>query len=417
MNKSASICIIGSELTKGIIGDKHSKMISQELSKLNINVNQISIINDDGSIEALIDAWLNFNDIIFVTGGLGPTSDDLTRSSISKVANVELVENKKAYDNLLKMVGERINGANYSQTLIPKGFNILENPFGTAVGFYGEIKKDNHSTLIYSMPGPPKELNPMFYNLVIPHLKNNIGFNDIESIEYSTFLICESKLEEACASLKFDDIKWGTRFQDNKISLFVSGKEKDEFISKLRDKVGSQLILEGNHDSLNIVIDNLKSNQYSISCAESCTGGLCSKLLTDFSGSSAFFEGSVVSYSNDVKNKILNVKKDTLEKFGAVSKETVLEMADNVRLLMNSDVAFSVSGIAGPLGGSVEKPVGTVWFGFSKKGEKSQAVCLKFTTTTRNGIRRRASVASFLLLSFYINGYTLLDIIDKWEYI
>lgn len=417
MIKTASICIIGTELTKGIIEDKHSKLLSQELHKLNIKVNQISILNDDGSIEKILSSWLENNDFIFVTGGLGPTSDDLTREAIAKIANVKLIENKKAYDNLYNLVGSRINGANYSQTLIPETFHLLENPLGTAAGFYGEITRNKKSTILFSMPGPPRELKPMFYNLVLPKVKETIGISEQESYEYSTFLICESKLEEVCCSLKVNDASWGTRFQDDKISLFITGKNKDYFIEKLRNKVGKELILDSNKNALYILIDKLKDKNFMISCAESCTGGLCAKLLTDKSGSSSYFSSGIVSYSNEVKNKVLNVKSSTLNKYGAVSVQTVLEMAENVRLLTNSDVSFSISGIAGPLGGTKDKPVGTVCFGFSKKNTKSQAVCLNFTTTTRAGIRKRAAVAAFLLTTFYLEGCSLLDIIDKWEYI
>ncbi|MCY1151970.1 MAG: nicotinamide-nucleotide amidohydrolase family protein [Sphaerochaetaceae bacterium] len=416
-NKSASICIIGSELTKGIIEDKHSKVISQELNKLNIVVNQISIINDDGSIEDILKSWLNDNDMIFVTGGLGPTSDDLTRISIANVANKKLVENEKAYKTLYKMVGKRIHGANYSQALIPEDFTLLENPNGTAPGFMGSVDSENGETVIFSMPGPPRELKPMFYNLVLPWVKNYIGYSEKLTTELSTFLICESKLEEACTRLKIDNVKWGTRFQENKISLFVSGENSPLMISSLRALVGKELIVDDNIEAIDVLINDLIQNDYTIGCAESCTGGLCAKLLTDRSGSSAFFEGGIVSYSNSVKNKVLNVNSSILENYGAVSKETVLEMATNARTLLNTDVAFSISGIAGPNGGTIDKPVGTVWFGFSKSDLPPQAVKLCFTITGRNGIRKRAAVAAFLLTSLYLKGYSLLDIIDKWEYI
>jgi len=416
-NKSASICIIGTELTKGIIEDKHSKMISKELNEINITVNQISIINDDGSIENVLNSWLNNNDLIFVTGGLGPTSDDLTRLSISNISHKKLVENKTAYDLLFERIGERIKGANYSQTLIPEGFNLLPNPLGTAAGFWGKVVNNENETLIFSMPGPPRELKPMFFNDVMPLVKDYIGYTEKSNTELSTFLICESKLEEVCESLNIKNTTWGTRFQDNRISLFVSGENSNRMIELLKEKVGKELILDGNIEAIDILINDLLSNNYSISCAESCTGGLCAQLLTERSGSSSFFEGGVVSYSNEVKNKVLGVNEETLKNYGAVSEQTVLEMATNVRALLNTDFAFSISGIAGPNGGTFEKPVGTVWLGFSSKNFEPQAVCLHFSVTSRRGIRNRAAVAAFLLTSLYLKGNTLLDIIDKWAYI
>lgn len=418
--KNAAICVIGTELTQGIIADKHSKLISSELTKLGIHINSMTIINDDGSIENILDSLVEENDIVLVTGGLGPTSDDMTRSAIAKVAGKPLYQNKECFDDLYKRVGDRIHGANGIQTMIPEGFTPVKNPNGTAPGFRGFIEKSNREVAIAAMPGPPSELNPMLYNYILPWVSTLVGIEEMEREEFSVFLVCESVLEELCQKNKVGSVKWGTRFQPLRISLFLEGgtkEERDKMFSLLEENIGSALIKRGNYTALESLVNVLKESGDTISCAESCTGGLCAKLLTDLSGISSYFYGGVVSYANEAKMSLLGVKKETLDSVGAVSSETAIEMAEGVNSRLNTSLSFSTTGIAGPTGGSEEKPVGTVWFGFASNDKPSQAVCLNFVNTGRDGLRRRAATAAMLLTIEYQKGNRLLDIISKWEYI
>lgn len=418
--KNAALCVIGTELTQGIIQDKHCQLISSELVKLGIHINSMILINDDGSIETVLNKLVKENDIVLVTGGLGPTSDDMTRSCIANVANVKLYQNKDCFDALYKRVGDRIHGANGIQAMIPETFEYIENPFGTAPGFKGFVKDGNRDVIVIAMPGPPRELNPMFYERVLPWISLTIGKEEQERDEYSVFLVCESKLEELCQKNKVNNVKWGTRFQSLKISLFLSDgtkEDRDKMFNNLKEDIGETLIVKSNNSALDSLTNYLIENNETISCAESCTGGLIAKLLTDKSGSSKYFMGGVVSYANQAKMNILKVKESTLNKYGAVSSQTVIEMAEGVNNLLDTSLSVSTSGIAGPTGAVENKPVGTVWFGFASKNKEPQSICLHIINNGRDGIRRRAAVAAMLLAIEYQKGSRLLDIINKWEYI
>jgi nicotinamide-nucleotide amidase len=234
---------------------------------------------------------------------------------------------------------------------------------------------------------------------VIPWLAQLIGHDDFSRSEYSTFLIPESKLEELCKSISFNGMQWGTRFQDLKISLYlVDGSEADrtEMANRLRSLVGACLVVDGDVQPTTLLTTLLEERGETISTAESCTSGYIAKLLTDQPGSSAWFWGGVASYANEAKKQLLGVRSETLEQEGAVSEACV---------------------IAGPDGGTPEKPVGTVWFGFASKTRESTAVKVHIASYGRDSVRRRASVMALILATQYIKGACLLDTVKKWQYI
>lgn len=418
--KTASICVIGTELTQGIIDDKHCKLISSEFTKLGIHTNGMYIINDDGSIKTKLVDMARESDIIIITGGLGPTSDDMTRISVANVAGVELYQDEDSLIYLRERLGDRVDGANLIQTMFPKTFTPVPNPFGTAPGFKGFLNKDDKSVALAAMPGPPRELNEMFFSYILPWIATLVGKEDLEREEFSSFLIGESLIEEISQRCKVGNVQWGTRFQEFKISYYLSGGTKEDrlkMFNNLQKECGSELLVRGNTTALDILINDLIKNRETLSCSESCTGGLCSKLITDINGSSSFFYGGVVSYANDAKMSILGVKRQTLEKYGAVSSQTVIEMAEGINNISNTTYSFSTSGIAGPTGGTNEKPVGTVWYGFASKNLPSQSVCVKIFSYSRDSIRRRASIIAFILLEKYKHGFNLQDIVKEWKYI
>jgi len=418
--KTASICVIGTELTQGIIADKHCKLISSELTKLGIHTNDMSIINDDGSIKTKLVDMVGESDIVIITGGLGPTSDDMTRESVAHVAGVELYQDEESLLTLRKRLGDRVDGANIIQTMFPKTFSPVVNPLGTAPGFKGFINKNNRSVAVAAMPGPPRELNEMFFSHILPWIATLVGKEELEREEYSSFLIGESVLEEISQRCKVGNVQWGTRFQEYKISYFLSDGTKEEraqMFSNLQKECGSDLIVRGNTTALETLTNDLIINKETLSTSESCTGGLCAKLLTDLSGSSSYFYGGVVSYANEAKMNILGVKKETLEEFGAVSEQTVIEMAEGINKISQSTYSLSTSGIAGPTGGTEDKPVGTVWFGFASKNRPSQAVCIKLFSYGRESVRRRATTTAFILLEKYKNGADLKELVKNWNYI
>jgi nicotinamide-nucleotide amidase len=422
--KTVSLFIIGTELTHGIIADKHGQLMARELTQLGYHINRMVIVPDDGTLGEVLHQCLQESDIVILTGGLGPTSDDMTRSLIASLAGVQLVQDEASYNDLFARIGDRIQGANLRQVCFPEGFRPIVNPKGTAPGFSGSIPvmKAGVSTevLCYAMPGPPVEMHEMFYHRILPELANLSGHNGIGRDEYSCFLIPESKLEDACAQASTEGIIWGTRAQEHRISLYLSGGDEGShpaMIDKLEQILGTGLIALGDYEAVDILSRYLEENHLTISCAESCTGGLVSKLLTDRGGSSNWFWGGVVSYANEAKMALLGVPSVTLNDYGAVSAECVEQMAMGMRTVSGSDVAVAISGIAGPSGGSPEKPIGLVWYGFSAKDRANASVCVQFSSFGRASVRRRAAIGALLLTFFYINGSDLLDMVRSWQYI
>ncbi len=409
----ASLIIIGTELTRGIIQDKHGPLVSKELTNIGVHVSQIVAIPDDGTIESIISALMKSNDILIITGGLGPTADDMTRSVIAAAAGVPLIKDEGCWNHLVSRMGEeRARGANEKQAYIPQGFSVIDNPNGTAAGFYGYGKE----TLMISLPGPPREMEPMFYSAVLPLIRRVMNLPEEKRDEYSSFLTAEAKLEELCERAD-PELEWGTRFQDYKISLYVSGKDakaRETAIESIRSQVGPTRLVDGNQSALSILIDELRMRSATISCAESCTGGLAASLLTSLPGSSDFMLGSVTSYGTEIKRKVLSVKESTIECYGVVSKECAKEMAEGVLSLMDSDYSFSITGVAGPAL-QEGKSVGTIALGFASRNRESESVEFSLRSWGRESVRRRASIAAFILLAGYIRGESVEEILKTWQ--
>jgi nicotinamide-nucleotide amidase len=421
---TVSLFIIGTELTRGIIADGHGQLMARELSQIGYHINRIVIVPDDGTLDEVLRQCLQESDIVILTGGLGPTSDDMTRSLIASIAGVPLVQDEQSYKDLYARIGERIHGANQRQVYFPEGFHPIVNPKGTAPGFTGlipVIKQGNPcSVLCFAMPGPPVEMHEMFYHRVLPELAALTGHDGDGRDEYSCFLIPESKLEDACSQVATDGIVWGTRVQEHRISLYLSGGEAEargRMIEGIERILGTGLISGGDIEAVDILSRYLEEHHLKISCAESCTGGYISKLLTDRPGSSNWFWGGAITYSNEAKVSQLKVAQATLDLHGAVSAACVEEMAQGMLIASGTDLAIAVSGIAGPEGGSVEKPIGLVWYGFAAKGQPTASIAVRFSSFGRASVRRRAAVAALLLAFFHANGSDLLDMVQSWQYI
>jgi len=413
--QNASIFIIGTELTRGIIGDKHGQLIATELSHLGYHVDRMVIVPDDGTIGSVLRDGIATSDVVIITGGLGPTSDDLTRKVVADLAGVPLVRDQASFDYLYKNIGERIWGSNEVQAMFPTGFVPIPNPYGTAPGFRGYIQKDARLVACIAMPGPPREMDPMFFNEVLPLLASLRGHNDFERDEYSSYLVAEAKLEELCHQVDIGTVQWGTRFQNLRISLYLTGERgaRRQFAQRLSQFMGPSLLEEGDHEAVDLLTDELVKQKLTISCAESCTAGLASKLLTDKAGSSSWFWGGVSTYANEAKSKILGVNQAILDGVGPVSRECAIAMADGIQTVSGTDVAFSITGFAGPEGSEV----GEVWLGFCAKDRQKQAVKLKFSSWGRDSVRRKACVAAFILCRQYLAGCQLLDMCEQWQYI
>lgn len=409
----ASIIAIGSELSSGKIQDTHGKYASSRLTEMGFNVESIVLIPDNEKIKNFIETRKNKIDLLIITGGLGPTSDDITRDVIAKTAGVELVLDNSVWTDFLLKYPDQNNESRKKQAYIPEGFTIISNSCGTAPGFSGYIG----TTLLYSLPGPPVEMQNMFEKSVIPGIIRKFNLNKPESLIASCFLICESSLESACVSYNHKDITWGTRVQALKISLYIQGgssKGRQSFLTYLQNYFGEELVVQGERTAADILFMSLVSSSSSLSIAESITGGLIGGQLTDIPGCSQVFWGSLVTYTNQSKQIILGINKETLASYGAVSEEVVKEMVESVMVLSGSNLSLSVSGYAG--GSSNEKEdIGKVWIAVKKEASRPVALSYKFTGS-RDLIRRKTAIAAMLLAETALSRPERLDSCGKWQY-
>ena len=432
--KAVSIFIIGTELTCGIIQDRHIPLIAGELTKLGYSVRRASIVPDDGSISCELEQAVFDSDVMIVTGGLGPTCDDMTRQAIADLAGVPLERNETAWNEVYARLGDRIWGANERQAYIPRGFDEIPNPKGTAPGFKGLFsvksfpKTDvpepsvSREVLVIAMPGPPSEMQYMFYNHVRPLLAGISGCGDLGRDEFSVYMVPEAKLEDLCESCAVDGVSWGTRFQPFKISLYVDGgceESRKEFEAKLSSVMGRGLLEKGEHEAVDLLSSYLEENGLTISTAESATAGFASKLLTDRSGSSSWFWGGAATYANAAKAGILGVDASMLEDpaVGPVSEQCAKQMADGMRRLSGSSIAVSITGIAGPGGAEDGKPVGTAYIGLSSSIRDTEAVRVNVSANSRDSVRRKFAVAMMLLALEYAKGGSVVDMASSWVYI
>lgn len=411
----AALIVIGSELTRGIIQDRHGQLVSRAMSGLGIHMSQIVEVPDDGSIASILSAIVRKNDLVVITGGLGPTSDDMTRQCIAAVASSPLERNEESWNALHERIGEKIHGANEKQTMIPRSFCRIANANGTADGFYGYTPS---GCLIVALPGPPREMQPMFESVVVPLVSRLSGHGEVTRREYTSFITAEAKLEELTQQVA-PDLTWATRFQDYCISLYLSGgdeEEKDRAVSELRRACGSHLIADGDTSALDILLESVHRHGLTLSCAESCTGGLASGMLTSPAGASEYFLGSVVSYSNGVKQSVLGVDASIIAEHGAVSRQCAQAMADGVMALTGSQCAFSITGVAGP-GESERKKVGTVCFAFAMKGRRTRSLVLHFSSWGRESVRRKSVTSAMLLMASFIEGEDVEQVASTWTFI
>ncbi len=365
-----AIINVGNELLDGSTINTNDHYLSSRLTVIGCHVKDIRVVGDNSlSIASAIKDLINNVDVIITTGGLGPTADDITKESIAKALGLKLIYNHKIESDLelfFKSRNLQMTSNNKRQAYCIEGSEILKNNCGTAPG----SKLIYESTAIYILPGPPKELAMMYEELVENELINlvndkkfamkfkciGIGESSLETLIYD--IITECKLSyRICANNGLVDVDIGSYDE-------ISFRESCEKITEILDDYcysNSKSIQE-------VVADKLESKNWTIGFAESCTAGMCSSMFADISGVSSVYKGSVVSYSNEIKINNLNVAKHTIEKYGAVSRECAIEMVNGVVNSLDVDVAVSITGIAGPTGGSKIKPVGLVYIATNVKG-------------------------------------------------
>ena len=371
----ACLISIGDEILIGQITNTNTVWLAKELNLLGIRVTKMLSISDEKeSIEsALKDSIGNF-ELVLITGGLGPTKDDITKKTLADYFNLELEYHEPSFNNIVSVFqkfGKYPDDRYKIQAFMPKGADILINKTGTASGMWF----DYNNSIIVSMPGVPKEMIYLMQHEVIPKLKEHKKLVSIEHRTISCFGIGETDLSEILDEFENNlpnhiKLAYLPNTSTGYIRLRLSGFENDK--SKLKQEIDTQLnmlnqilgsIVVGEEDQKieEILAQKFISDEISLGTAESCTGGNIAHKITSIPGSSKFYMGSVVSYSNEIKTNILNVSKNTLENHGAVSEETVKEMASGLKKLLHVDYAIATSGIAGPHGGTDAKPVGTIW--------------------------------------------------------
>ncbi|NVO19156.1 MAG: competence/damage-inducible protein A [Bacteroidetes bacterium] len=403
----AEIITIGDELLIGQVVDTNSAWMAEQLNSHGIQVHQITSISDSREhILKTLDEATKRADLILMTGGLGPTKDDITKQTLCSYFNTELVFNQEAYDNVSRIFTLRnipVTELNRMQAMVPMACSVLNNANGTAPGMWFE----KNGKIYVSMPGVPFEMKSILTEQVLPRLS---GKSKLILLHRT---ILTEGVGESFLAAKIENwednlpafIKLAYLPQPGLVRLRLSAAGTDRaLLQKAIEKAEKELIpLAGEyiygHDEETfpqIIGDLLRESKMTLSTAESCTGGQIAHMITGIPGSSDYFKGSVVAYSNEIKEKILGVKPETLLAFGAVSGETASEMADGARKLMNTDFAVAVSGIAGPTGGTLEKSVGTTWIAISSP---SGTIARKFLFGEHRGRNmQRASISALSLL-------------------
>jgi len=418
--RTAVLISAGTELTEGIIQDGHVRFLSSELTALGFQVRRgVQVPDDRDLFRAELDRAVADARLVIITGGLGPTSDDLTREIVAEAAGVPLDFHQEAWDALLaRFAGRTVSDTNRKQALAPRGFPLLPNPNGTAPGFYGSVG----DALVVALPGPPSELRPMFSASVVPLLTARfLAAGEGGELWGTALMVPESSLEEAlrtCAAAGpgGEGIRWGTRVDEDRIVFSLRGgaaEGREGLMDRLVQRLGRVRVRRGDTRPAQLLTEALLERNARVAVAESCTGGLIGKYLTDLPGSSRVFWGGFLSYSNEAKAKLLGVGEALLASEGAVSEAVVRAMAEGAVAASGAEAGIAVSGIAGPEGGSADKPVGTVWMAVAVKGAGCDARLFSFTGS-RDMIRRRSAVAAMLFAEARLLGREFLDTRGKW---
>lgn len=359
----AIIISIGDELISGDITNTNSSFMAAELNRINIQLDQIITIGDD--FDGLIHCFKNIPDDVdkvFVSGGLGPTHDDITKKVATEYFNSELQFQQDLYEQLAARFAKRgypMTEANKSQAYLPKGCGRIINNHGTATGM--EFHKDGKD--FYFMPGVPHEMKAMLTDQILPKFITDSSKKMMVKV-IRTYGKGESNLYEGMKDWMEQNpeikVAFYPKYSGNDIKLqYYSSAQKS--VDELVLQLGNVVYAFDNETIEEKIAEKLIARKLTIAVAESCTGGLISSRLTDVSGSSQYMMQGLITYSNEAKMKLLGVTAETLEKFGAVSRETALEMANGVRRNSCCDIGISTTGIAGPTGGTDEKPLGTLW--------------------------------------------------------
>lgn len=409
------IVSIGNEILFGKTVNTNASYIAEQLYKIGIEVQKVITIGDQKEeIQKTLQQVLQETDLVLVTGGLGPTKDDITKNVVCDYFKISLVMHQPTLDHISKMFKDRgfvLTDVNRKQAEIPENAIVLQNDHGTAPGLWIE----QNGKIVIMMPGVPFEMKAIFSKNVIPLLEKKINANTIIiHKEIITAGIGESALSEMIESWEVALPKHLTLAYlpaPGKLLLRFTGRgvkgeemklqqELEQQLNQLKKLAGKHIISTHNESIAEVIGKMLVKSKKRLAVAESCTGGYLAHLITIVPGASEFFEGGLVSYSNNVKREILNVRELNLKKHGAVSEFVVNDMAINCMGLFDVDYTIAISGIAGPSGGTPDKPVGTVWIAVASP---TKIIAEKFNYGTQGGrevvIQRAAGTALYMLFN------------------
>jgi nicotinamide-nucleotide amidase len=377
---TAEIIAIGSELLTPDKTDTNSLWLTEKLNEIGIEVKLKTVVGDDEArLEETIKDALRRSDIVISTGGLGPTEDDITRVVSARAAARELVFKNELVDDLrerFRRWGREMPEINKRQAYVLEGAEVLPNPNGSAVGMLSEANGKFHVIL----PGPPRELKPMFEQYVLPRVKEKAGEISVRRRILRVAGMGESAVDEKIAPIykQYTNPQTTILFNRSEIEIHLTAQCKteseaetlnEEVAAKIAEALGVAVFALNGERMEEVIGKLLSENEKTLSLAESCTGGLIAQRLTEISGSSKYFIEGVVAYANEAKIRTLNVAPELIEKHGAVSAQVAEAMAKGMRERTQTDYAVSVTGIAGPTGGSEEKPVGLVFIGYADENE------------------------------------------------
>lgn len=406
----AEIITIGDEILIGQIVDTNSAWMAKALNAIGVKVKQITSVSDDADhiIEALGQAEKRAR-IILITGGLGPTKDDITKFTLAKYFNMGMRRDAAVLENvenIFKRYNRPMIDVNIRQADVPEGCTVIQNKNGTAPCMWF----NHNENIIVSMPGVPFEMMYLMEEEILPRIK---ALFDLPFIYHKTILTAglgESFLAAEIAEIEDSlpsaiKLAYLPKLGQVRLRLSTSGTDEDQlkvdveiYARQIIDKLNNYVVAEDDIAFEKAILDLMKEKGLTLSTAESCTGGYIAHLITKHPGCSAVFAGGAVAYSYELKESVLGVKADTLSKYGAVSEQTVKEMAEGAIAHFNTDYSVAVSGIAGPDGGTEDKPVGTVWIAVASR-HRTVARMFSFGNKRIQNIERSASSALGMILN------------------
>lgn len=403
------IITIGDEILIGQIVDTNSAWMGVELNKAGFQISQITSVHDDAvHIKSALDLALSKNDIVLLTGGLGPTKDDITKHTLAEYFDSKMIFDEsvlKNIENIFRNRNFQVNELTRNQALVPEKCTVIQNVAGTAPLMWFE----RDGKVVVSMPGVPFEMKRAMTDEIIPRLTKKYQPSAVIHKTVQTYGIGESALALQIAEWenslpKHLHLAYLPNFGIVKLRLSGTGEDALQLEFEMNQQIHSLIQILGNaifafedKPLEAVLLDKLRKKQLTISTAESCTGGNIAHRITLIPGASDVFKGAIVSYSNDVKKNILNVSEDDLKEFGAVSKQVVEQMATNASRFLQTDISVAISGIAGPTGGTDEKPVGTVWIAVAN-GKNIISKQYNFGNYTRENFIERVTMTALMMV-------------------